>query len=152
MALKDKINADMKKALRAGDKAKLSTLRMLISEIKNAEIAKRKELDDEGILEVIGKEVKRRKEAMAEFEKGGREDLRDKERIEAQILQEYLPPQLSEEEIRRIVAQTVEESGAASIKEIGKVMALVMPKVKGRADGKLVSELVKAALKPEEDK
>ncbi len=150
MTLKEKINKDMKEALKTGDKIKLSTLRLLISEMKNVEIAKRKELDDEGILEVLARQVKKRKESIAEYEKAGREDLRDKERKEAEILQEYLPPQLTEEELKKVISEVIEELGATSLKDMGKVMALVMSKVKGRAEGKLVNDLVKEALSTEE--
>lgn len=136
----------MRQALKAGDKVRLSTLRLLLSEIKNAEIAKRKELDDEGVLEVVSREVRKRRESIAEFEKAGREDLSSKERIEAQILEAYLPPQLLEEELAVIVDKALQESGAVSLKEVGKVMALVMPQIKGRAEGKTVNEMVRRAL------
>lgn len=146
MALKEKISSDMKEALKGGDKIRLSTLRLLLSEIKNAEIAKRKELDDEGVLEVVSREIRKRRESIAEFEKAGREDLSSKERIEAQILEAYLPPQLSEEELAAIVDKALQESGAVSLKEMGKVMALVIPQIKGRAEGKTVNEMVRRAL------
>lgn len=146
MALRERISAEMKEAMKAGDKLRVSTLRLLLSEIKNAEIAKRKELDDEGVLEVVSREVRKRRESIAEFEKAGREDLSSKERIEAQILEAYLPPQLSEEELAAIVDKALQESGAVSLKEMGKVMALVMPQIKGRAEGKTVNEMVRKAL------
>lgn len=146
MTLRERISAEMKEAMKAGDKLRVSTLRLLLSEIKNAEIAKRKELDDQGVLEVVSREVKKRRESIAEFEKAGREDLSSKERIEAQILETYLPPQLSEEELAAIVDKALQESGAVSLKEMGKVMALVMPQIKGRAEGKTVNEMVRRAL------
>ena len=146
MALRERISAEMKEAMKAGDKLRVSTLRLLLSEIKNAEIAKRKELDDEGVLEVVSREVRKRRESIAEFEKAGREDLSSKERIEAQILEAYLPPQLSEEELAAIVDKALQESGAVSLKEMGKVMALVIPQIKGRAEGKTVNEMVRKAL------
>jgi len=146
VALRERISAEMKEAMKAGDKLRVSTLRLLLSEIKNAEIAKRKELDDEGVLEVVSREVRKRRESIAEFEKAGREDLSSKERIEAQILEAYLPPQLSEEELAAIVDKALQESGAVSLKEMGKVMALVIPQIKGRAEGKTVNEMVRKAL------
>lgn len=146
MTLRERISAEMKEAMKAGDKLRVSTLRLLLSEIKNAEIAKRKELDDEGVLEVVSREIRKRRESIAEFEKAGREDLSSKERIEAQILEAYLPPQLSEEELAAIVDKALQESGAVSLKEMGKVMALVMPQIKGRAEGKTVNEMVRKAL------
>ena len=146
MALRERISAEMKEAMKAGDKLRVSTLRLLLSEIKNAEIAKRKELDDEGVLEVVSREVRKRRESIAEFEKAGREELSSKERIEAQILEAYLPPQLSEEELAAIVDKALQESGAVSLKEMGKVMALVIPQIKGRAEGKTVNEMVRKAL------
>lgn len=146
MALRERISAEMKEAMKAGDKLRVSTLRLLLSEIKNAEIAKRKELDDEGVLEVVSREIRKRRESIAEFEKAGREDLSSKERIEAQILEAYLPPQLSEEELAAIVDKALQESGAVSLKEMGKVMALVIPQIKGRAEGKTVNEMVRRAL------
>jgi len=146
VALRERISAEMKEAMKAGDKLRVSTLRLLLSEIKNAEIAKRKELDDEGVLEVVSREVRKRRESIAEFEKAGREELSSKERIEAQILEAYLPPQLSEEELAAIVDKALQESGAVSLKEMGKVMALVIPQIKGRAEGKTVNEMVRKAL------
>jgi uncharacterized protein YqeY len=146
VALKEKISRDMKQALKSGDKLRLSTLRLLLSEIRNAEIAKRRELNDEDVLEVIARELRKRRESISEFDKAGREDLSSKEKVEAQILEEYLPPKLSEQEIGEIISRALEESGAQSLQEMGKVMALVMPQVKGRADGKLVNEKVRKAL------
>lgn len=146
MILRERVSLDMREALKAGDKIRLSTLRLLLSEMKNAEIAKRKELDDEGVLEVVSREVRKRRESIAEFEKAGRDDLSSKERIEAQILEAYLPPQLSQEELAAIVDKALRESGAVSLKEMGKVMALIMPQIKGRAEGKTVNEMVRKAL------
>ena len=146
MALKQKISDDMKQALKSGDKPRLSTLRLLLSEIRNAEIAKRRELNDEDVLEVITRELRKRRESITEFEKAGREDLSSKEEVEAQILEEYLPPKLSGQELEEIIGRALQESGAKSLQEMGKVMALVMPQIKGRADGKTVNEMVRKAL------
>lgn len=146
MTLKEKISGDMKQALKSGDKPRLSTLRLLLSEIRNAEIAKRRELNDEDVLEVITRELRKRRESIAEFEKAGREDLSSKEKVEARILEEYLPPKLSGQELEEIISRALEESGAKSLQEMGKVMALVMPQIKGRADGKTVNEMVRKAL------
>lgn len=144
--LKQEITDKMKEALKSGKKLRLSTLRLLLSEIKNAEIAKRKELSELEILEVVNREIKRRKDAVEQYNRGGRQDLVDKETKEAEILQEFLPPPLTDEEIRRIIEEAVAESGAVGMREMGRVMAIVMPKVAGRADGRKVSEAVKAKL------
>lgn len=146
MSLKRKINEDMKTALRGGEKERLSTLRMLVSSIRYAEIEKRRELVDEDVLEVISREIKMRRESAEEYRKGNRPDLVEKEEWEAKILEGYLPPQLTDEEIEAIVRGVVDETGAMGPKDIGKVMGLVMPKVKGRADGKKVSDMVRKLL------
>lgn len=146
MDLRENITEDMKSALRKGDKLKLVTLRGLVSEIKNVEIARRQELGRDDIIEVVCREIKKRKEAICEFEKASRKDLVDKELSELHILESYLPPQLSEIEIRQIVVEAIEKSKAGNLKEIGKVMSLVIPQTKGRADGRLVSEIVKNLL------
>jgi uncharacterized protein YqeY len=136
----------MKSALKNKEKAKLSTIRMLKSSIKREEIEKRGPLTDDEIIDVIVREIKQRKDSLAEYEKAGREDLVQKEREEIEILQTYLPEQLSEEEVRQIVAQVIAEVGATSRADMGKVMGSIMPKVKGRADGRLVNRLVQEAL------
>ncbi len=146
MDLKAKLTEDTKAALKAGDKLRLSTLRMVLSEIKNAEIAKREELDDEELAAVMAREARKRREAIAEFEKGGREDLVEKETRELSILQAYLPEQMSEEEIRDVVSETIAELGATSASDMGRVMGIIMPRVKGKADGKLVNKLVREML------
>jgi hypothetical protein len=154
MILKEKIQQDLKKALSGGDTISLSTLRMLSAALLNKEKEKRyklkKEQDisltDEEIVEVVVSEVKKRKEAIFEFEKGGRQDLVEKEKRELEVLMRYLPEQLSEEEIKKLVKEAVEKTGAKSIKDMAKVMAELMPKVKGRADGAQVSKIVKTFL------
>lgn len=144
--LKEQITEDMKKALKERDKIKLSTTRLLLSELKNAEIAKGRELEEEEVFEVVNREIRRRNEAKEQYEKGGRPDLFEKENKEAEILKGYLPPQLSEEEIANIVAEAITETGASTLRDMGRVMGLVMPKVKGRAEGAKISEIVKARL------
>ncbi len=146
MSLKDRLIQDMKEAMKARDQLRLSTLRLLISEIKNKEIEAKGELKDEDILAIIQKAVKQRQDSIAQYEKGGRQDLADKEKAELEILKAYLPEELSREEILEIIDQAIAATGASSPKEMGKVMREVMPKVKGRADGKVVNELVRKRL------
>ncbi|BAT71708.1 conserved hypothetical protein [Thermosulfidibacter takaii ABI70S6] len=146
MGLKEKIMADMKEAMKAKNTVKVSTLRLLISEIKNKEIDKRGELTEDEILAVIQKAVKQRRESIEQYKNAGREDLVEKEQKELEILESYLPKPLSKEEIEAIIDEAIKETGAASMRDMGKVMKVVMPKVRGRADGKLVNELVKAKL------
>ncbi len=151
MALRERIQEDAKKALKGRDQARLSALRMLLSELKYVEIDKREELEDEDVVQVVARQVKKWEEAAKEYERAGRGEQAAKERFEAGVLKAYLPAQMSEEEIAEIIKQAVEESGASSMKEIGRVMRLIMPKIKGKADGKIVNELVKAALSPKAD-
>jgi uncharacterized protein YqeY len=162
MELKKKIYEDLKKALFEKKDTEVSVLRLLNSSILNKEKEKRYKislkkdnvadldkasvLGDEEILEVIISEVKKRKEAIIEFEKGNRKDLADKEKKELEILKKYLPEQLSEEEIKELAKEAIKKVGAKEIKDMGKVMAQLMPKVKGRADGSLVSKIVKELL------
>jgi uncharacterized protein YqeY len=146
MDLKETLNSDLKTALKAGEKLRLSTIRMLLSEIRNAEIAKRGELTDEELLAVAAREARRRKEAIEEFTKGGRQDLVDKETYELSVLEAYLPEQMSDEEVRRVVSETIAEVGATSPGDLGKVMGKLMPKVKGKADGKKVNQFVREML------
>ncbi|MFC7440627.1 GatB/YqeY domain-containing protein [Laceyella putida] len=146
MSLLAQLDQDMKLALKDKNKSKLSTIRMLKAAVKKVEIDKRRPLTDDEVLEVITKEVKQRRDSIAEYEKAGRDDLVEKEKEELVILQSYLPEQLTEEEVRAIVAEVVQEVGASSKAEMGKVMSAIMPKVKGRADGRLVNRLVSEAL------
>ena len=146
MELKEQLTEDMKTALKAGDKLRLLTVRMMISEIKNAEIAKRGDLTDEETAAVVAREARKRKEAIEEFGKGGRQDLVDKETAELAVIEEYMPEQMPEEEVARIVSETIAEIGATSPADIGKVMGKLMPKVKGKTDGKKVNQLVREML------
>ena len=142
----DKLQADLKQAQLSYDAVKVSTLRLLLSEIKNAEIAKGGELSGEDVVSVIQKEVKKRKEAAAGFRSGEREESALKEESELKILKEYLPAQMSTEELTKVVEQTITEVGASSIQDMGKVIGAVMGQVKGRSDGGTVSALVKEKL------
>ncbi|RKQ63526.1 hypothetical protein C7457_0400 [Thermovibrio guaymasensis] len=146
MSLKERLKEDMKAALKAKDKEKLSVIRMLQALIKNAEIDKRGELTDEEIISLLQKYAKQRRESIEMYEKGGRQDLVEKEKRELEIVESYLPKQMSEEEIRELVAEVIKEVGASSPKDLGKVMQAVMPKVKGRANGSLVNRVVRELL------
>ena len=146
MSIKDTLTNDMKEAMKAKEKDRLAVIRMVRGAIKQIEIDSKKELDDEAVIGVISKEVKMRKDSVEEFKKGGREDLVAKTEAEIAVLMPYLPQQLSEDEIRSLVQAAVEQVGASSPKDMGKVMGVLMPKVKGRADGMLVNTIVKEAL------
>ena len=151
MKLKEKIEQDFKEAFKNKEEIRLSALKMLRAAISNAEIEKRgkgegDELSDEEIEAVVSKEAKKRREALEIYEREGREDLAERERKELEVLSAYLPEQLSEEEVRRLAEEAIKEAGASGPKEMGKVMAVLMPKVKGRADGSLVSRIVKELL------
>jgi len=152
MTLKQRIGEDMKAAMKAGQKERLGVLRMLRSKLQEAEVAGRVEkgldysIDDDDALAVLASYAKQRRESIDSYRQGGREELALREEAELGIIREYLPEQLSEPEIREIVAGAVAESGAASPKDMGRVMKAVMPRVKGRADGKLVNRLVREAL------
>ncbi|HZK23927.1 MAG TPA: GatB/YqeY domain-containing protein [Oscillospiraceae bacterium] len=140
------IQDDMKTALKAGEKKKVSTLRMLIADIKNESINKRSALSTDEILSVIQREIKQRRNANEEFKKGNRLDLVAENEIEVAILTAYLPQQLGDEELETIVLQAVSAVSATSLKEMGKVMSKVMPQVKGKADGRRVQAAVKKVL------
>lgn len=142
----DKLQTDLKAAQRARDEIKVSTLRLLLSEIKNAQIAKNGDLSKEDLISVLQREAKKRKEAAEGFRKGDREDSAKKEEAELKILEGYLPSQMSNEELTKLVEDTINEIGASSLQDLGKVMGVVMGKVAGRADGGTVSALVKQKL------
>lgn len=150
MGLKEKIQNDTNKALKEKDKKKLSALRMLLSELHNVEIKNREELEEDEVIQIISKQVKRWEEAASEYEKAGQSEKAAKEKFDAEVLRVYLPEQMSEEELKKIVEEAIEESGASSMREMGQVMKLVMPKVKGRADGKQVNQMVQAILTSQE--
>jgi uncharacterized protein YqeY len=146
MGLREKIEADTKDALKSGAKDKVSTLRMLNAALKNKQIDKRRPLTEEEVLETVRSLIKQRKDSIEQFAKGGRQDLVDKEAAEVVVLEAYLPMQLSREELEAMVRAAITQTGAQGAKDMGKVMKALIPMVGGRADGKLVSELVKNAL------
>ena len=148
MSLKARLEDDMKTAMRERESGRfrLSVIRMVRAAVKNAEIDLQHELSEEEVLAVLAKELKMRRDSLAEFDKAGRRDLADAAREEIAILLAYLPSQLSAEEVRALAEEAVKSSGAVSPKDMGKVMGLLQPKVKGRADGKLVSDIVKELL------
>ncbi|OCT17154.1 aspartyl-tRNA amidotransferase [Paenibacillus pectinilyticus] len=146
MSLSDRLNEDMKQAMKSQDKFKLSVIRMVRSTIKNSEIDLKRPLDDNEVLDVLTREIKQRKDSLQEFAKAGRDDLADNLSAELVILAEYMPQQLSEEEVKAIVQQTIQQIGASSKADMGKVMTALMPQVKGRADGKIINQLVQQLL------
>jgi uncharacterized protein YqeY len=146
MALKEQLDQDLKAAMREKAELKLSTIRMLKSAIKYREIELMKPLDDAGIEGVVSTEIKRRRDSVEQYRAGNRMDLADKEAAEIVILQAYLPQQLTEAEVRAKVEEAVKRVGAQGPKDMGAVMKALLPEVQGRAEGKLVSELVKARL------
>jgi uncharacterized protein YqeY len=146
MSLKTQINEDMKAAMRAKETQRLSAIRLLLAAIKQREVDERTELDDQQIIGVIEKMIKQRRESIAQFEKASRTDLAEAENFELGVLQAYMPQQLSEAEIEAAVAAAVTESGAQSVRDMGKVMAILKSKLAGRADMGAVSALVKGRL------
>ena len=147
MSLMEKLTADMKEAMKHGEKERLSVIRLVRGAVRQAEIDGKKTLSDDEIIGVITKEVKMRRDSIEEFERGNRADLVEKTQAEIAILMPYLPEQLSADEVRRIVEAAVSEVGATTAKDMGQVMGVLMPRVKGRADGKLVNEIVRSLLK-----
>jgi len=154
MTLKERIQEDIKSSVKNKEELRVSVLRLLSAAILNKEKEKRYksgeekevQLTDEEIIDVIAAETKKRKEAIADYEKGNREELAEKEKKEMEILQQYLPEQLSEEEIKKIVKAAIEKIGAKELKDMGKVMQELAPQIKGKADGSLVSKTVKDLL------
>ncbi len=144
--LKARLAGDFREALKSGDRLKTSVLRLLSSLIKNREIEKRGELDDQEIIQAVIASCKLRKEAIEQYVKGGRDDLAAKEAAELKLLESYLPPPLSQEELRQKVDEAILAASAGSLKDMGRVMALLMPEISGRADGKIASQMVRDAL------
>jgi len=142
----DQLTEELKKALKAHDERRVSVIRLLKSTIKNKEIEKKRALTDDEILAIIASAVKQRQESIEAFKKGGREDLVEKETEELKILQSFLPEPLSEEELKGEIKRVVEEVGASSMRDMGKVMKVLMPRVRGRAEGGKVNSLVKEFL------
>ncbi len=146
MTLKETLSEDMKAAMRAKDSEKLATIRLINAAIKQREVDERIELGDDQVLSVIEKMIKQRKDSITQFEAGGRQDLADKEKSEINVLAAYMPAQMSEVEVQAEVAAAVTQAGASGPQDMGKVMAVLKPKLAGRADMTAVSALVKAAL------
>jgi uncharacterized protein YqeY len=146
MALKERITEDMKTAMRAAEKERLGTVRLLLAAIKQREVDERITLDDGQVLAVIEKMIKQRREAISQFESGGRSDLVAKETSEIGVLQGYLPAQLTPAEIDALIAEAIAATGAASVKDMGKVMGFVKPKAQGRADMGALSARIKQKL------
>jgi len=161
MSLKETINQDFKDAFRAKNETQLSIMRMLLAAIKNKEVEKRtrlsksepiekleelSQLDDQEVIEVVSSEIKKRKDAAAQYKQGGREELAAKEEKEIVVLSVYMPEQMGEEEIKKLVQEAIKKVGATSMQDLGKVMGALMPQVKGKADGNLVNKIVKEEL------
>lgn len=146
MSLLHKLDDDLKTAMKTSDTVKVSVLRMTKAALKNKEIEKQDTLSEDDILSVLSSLSKQRKESIEQFSKGGREDLADKERLELSVLQSYLPKELTQSELDSIINEAIRESSAENLKDIGKVMRLVMPRVRGAADGKNVNQRVRDLL------
>ncbi|MBI4666296.1 MAG: GatB/YqeY domain-containing protein [Nitrospinae bacterium] len=146
MTIKEKLAEDMKTAMKAKEAARLSTIRMINSAIKNKEIDARHPLSDEEVAQVIATAVKQRKESIEQFGAAGRQDLVEKEQAEVVVLMSYMPAQLTEDEVKALVKAAIAETGAQAPKDMGAVMKALMPKTKGKADGAMVNRLVKEAL------
>ncbi len=149
MALYQKIEEEMKAALKGKDEVRLSTLRLLLAAVKTAELEKPggKKIEESEILQIIQRQVKQHKESIEQFKSGNRPDLVEKETRELKILESYLPEQMKEEDLLKMINETIKETGAGTKADMGKIMKLVMEKARGRADGKLVKELVMRLLK-----
>jgi hypothetical protein len=148
MSLEERLVEEMKLAMKSNDKLRLSTIRMIRSALKNKEIELRKKLEDEDVVKVIQTMLRKGEESVEQFQTGGRMDLVEKEKKEIEILKSFLPQPFSPEEILKMIDQSIQETQASSLKDIGKVMKSVMPKIGGKADGKLINQLVKERLSP----
>ena len=146
MSLKDRLSEDMKDSMRARDSARLESIRMLRAAIQRREVDARLKLDDDGVLAVLQKQAKQHQDSIAQFEGGGREDLATKEREQLKVLQSYLPEQMDQAEVDQLIDEAMQETSAASMKDMGRVMALIKPKLQGRADMGAVSSYIKARL------
>lgn len=149
MVLAERLSEDLKQAMKEKDKLRLSVIRMVRAAIKNAEIEKRRPLNEDEIIDVLNRELKQRQESLQEFEKAGRQDLSEQARQEIQILRQYLPEPLDDQALQELVKEAIQEVGAVSKRDLGKVMSYLMPKVKGRADGKKVNQMVQQRLNQE---
>ncbi len=146
MSLEKKLTDDLKSAMRGGDKTRVETIRSIRSELKNKQIAKGRELNEEELIQVLTSAAKKRKEAIEQYESFGQTERAQTEQRELEIIESYLPEQMTEEEITKMVDDTINEVNAASINDLGKVMGSIMPKVKGKADGKVVQNIVRQKL------
>jgi hypothetical protein len=146
MSLKDSLETGLKEAMKSGDRVAVSAIRLSLSEIKNAAIDKRRPLEDNEVVNILRSGVKKRQESIEIFAKGNRQDLVDKETAEIKVLEAFLPAAMAAEELEALVAAAIAETGAASMKDIGKVMKAVLPRVAGRADGSEVNKLIRAKL------
>lgn len=144
--LKQRITDDMKSCMREGDKERLGTIRLALSAIKQQEVDSRSTLEDADILAILDKMAKQRRESIEQFEKAGRDDLASKEKDELKVIQTYLPSQLSEEEIAAIIDEAIHTTGAQTMRDMGKIMGIIKPKMQGRADMSAVSALIKSRL------
>ncbi|AKH21513.1 GatB/YqeY domain-containing protein [Sedimenticola thiotaurini] len=144
--LKQRIQDDMKSAMKGGDKARLGVIRLLMAAIKQREVDERVELDDEQILAVLDKMVKQRRDSISQYEQAGRAELAEQEAFEITVLQDYLPEALSEDEISNMISEVIQATGATSLRDMGKVMGQLKPKMQGRADMGAVSALIKQKL------
>lgn len=146
MSLKDRLADDLKSAMKNKDTVRKNVVQMVRAGVLQIEKDKKITLDDDGVLDVIAKQLKQRRDSLPDYEKSGREDLISELKSEMDVLMEYLPKQLTREELEVIVKEAVENTGASSMKDMGKIMAAVMPKTKGRADGKVINEIAKGLL------
>lgn len=146
MTIKDRLMSDMKTAMKARETDRLTVIRSLRSAVRQAEIDGKTDLDDDHVIGIISKELKMRQDSLTEFKKGGRADLVEKTEAEIAVVMKYLPKQLSEDEVRTLVKDAVTQTGASEPKDMGKVMKVIMPQVKGKADGKLVNNIVREML------
>ena len=146
MGLRERVNDEIKTAMKAREQERLAALRLLLAAVKQREVDERITLDDAGVVSVVEKMIKQRKDSISQFEKAARQDLADKEKYEISVIEAYLPQQLSQAEIERVVAEAIAATGAKSPADMGKVMGVVKPKLAGRADMGKVSALVKGKL------
>ena len=146
MSIKDQINADLKEAIKSQNNAKRDALRGLMAAIRQVEVDKQKDVSDDDVVAILQKEAKNRNETIDAFTQGGRPDDAQQERLELAIIEQYLPEQLSHEELEAMVENAIAQSGASSVQDTGKVMGLVMQQAKGRADGKVISQIVREKL------
>ncbi|MCH8826794.1 MAG: GatB/YqeY domain-containing protein [Chloroflexi bacterium] len=147
MPLKEQLGDDLKDAMRQGDALRRTTIRFVLSAIHNDEIARQKDLDEDGVIQVLTKQAQQRRDSIEAFQDANRQDLADKEQAELEIIAAYLPERMTEDEVREVVRQVLSDSGASGPQDMGKVMGRLMPKVRGKADGKMVSTMVNEMLR-----